>query len=99
MRRLPYFLLFLLTSALVDDAWAIALALPSPSLAEENDEYLPAQRPCAAVQLSSHQRPVLVSLKLQTVDCSIALSTVPTDWNLAFPSAHRSLYVLMSLQI
>src|SRR5262245_25165482 len=43
-KRPAYFLLLLLISAQLDDAWAAALASPSAPIAEDNDEYLPAQR-------------------------------------------------------
>jgi hypothetical protein len=99
MKRLAYLLLLLLLSAQVDDAWDVALRLPSDSRAADNDEYLPAQPRLQAEPSSSHQQPMFVGLKPLTADFSTARRGVPYERNLTAPFGPPPLYAFMSLQI
>ena len=99
MKRFAYFLIVLLASAIVDDAWATALALPSPSVAEENDEYLPAQRVPEAEHSAARQQPVLGESKSLAATCSPVRRAAPSGWSLTESFGDSSLYVFMSLQI
>jgi hypothetical protein len=99
MKPLAYLLLLLLLSAQADDAWVVALGLPSDSPAAENDEYLPAE-PRAKVELSSsHREPLFVGLKRRAAVISTARRRAPSQRNLTPPFAPPPLYALMSLQI
>jgi hypothetical protein len=97
MKRLPYFLVFLLISAQVDDAWAVASDLPSAPVADDNDEYLPAQRGFRDEQ-SSGQETAFVGIERRSADCSF-VGRARFEWNLTTPFTPRPLYVFMSLQI
>jgi hypothetical protein len=99
MKRLSYLLILLLLSAQVDDAWAVSPNLPSAPLADDNDEYLPAQRRAQGEQSSSRQKPVFAGRKPQTADCSPVRRGVPPEWSLTAPFAPPPLYVFMSLQL
>jgi hypothetical protein len=99
MNRLVYILILLLLSAQVDDAWAVAPDLPSASLADDNDEYLPARRQVRAEPFSAGQGPLFVGLKSQPVDCSPVRRGVSSEWHLLTPFAPPALYVFMSLQL
>jgi hypothetical protein len=102
MKWLAYFLILLLISAQVDDAWTAAPVLPSAPLADDNDdndEYVPAQRQPWGEQSSSRQKPVFDAVKPRTADFPFGPRSVPSEWNLTTPSAPPPLYVFMSLQI
>jgi hypothetical protein len=92
-------LILLLISAQADDAWVDAPVLSSTSLADENDEYLPAPRPPHVEQPSSRQQPVFDGVKYQTADFSLVPRAVSSEQNLTIPFAPRPFYLLMSLQI
>jgi hypothetical protein len=99
MKRLPYLLILLLLSSGVDDAWAAAPDSPSVQLADDNDEYMPAQRRPRGEQPSPRQEPACGGLKPQTADFSVARRGVPPERDLTTPLAPPPLYVFMSLQI
>ena len=98
MNRLAYLLILLLISAQLDDAWAVAPDLSSASLADENDEYLPAQRPLHDEE-SPGQEPAFAGLKLRTADFPLARRGAPFEWSSTTLLPPPSLYVFMSLQI
>jgi hypothetical protein len=99
MTRLPYLLILLLLSAQVDDAWIADPALPSVSLADDNDEYLPAQRRPREELSTSAQGPMFVGLKPPPTDACSVPTGVRSEWNLTTPFTPPPLYVFMSLQI
>jgi hypothetical protein len=99
MKWIAYFLILLVISAQVDDYWAVAAVLPSAPLADDNDEYLPAQRQLRGEQSSSRQTPVFDAVKPRTADFPVVPRSVPSEWNLTPPFAPPPLYVFMSLQI
>ena len=99
MKWLSYLLIVFLVSAQVDDYWAVAPALPSAPLADDNDEYLPAQRHSRGEWSSSLQKPVFLSLLPQTAEFSSVRRGMPSELNRTAPLAPPSLYVFMSLQI
>ena len=98
MNRHAYVLVLLLISAQVDDFWA-APVLPSASLADDDDEYLPSRRRSQEGECSPDQKPVFVGHKPQTADRPLARRGVPSEWNLITPFTPPPLYVFMSLQI
>ena len=98
MKRLAYLLVLLLISAQVDDAWAVATVLPSVSLADENDEFLPAQR-LAQDRRTSLQKPLFEALKPANADVAFMPRGLPLAWNSTTPFGPSPLYVFMSLQI
>jgi hypothetical protein len=99
MNRQAYFLALLLIWAQVDDAWAAAPASPSESLADDDDEYLPARRRPQEEEGSLQQKPVFVGLKPQNADLPPVQRDVPSEWNLTTSFAPPPLYFFMSLQI
>ena len=99
MNRLAYLLIFLLTSAQVDDYWTVATNSLSAPLTDDDDEYLPSQRQVRVKQSSSRQGPVFVGLNSQTADGNVAPRGVPSGWNLTTPFTPPPLYVFTSLQI
>jgi hypothetical protein len=98
MNRLACFLIFLLSSAQIDNYWAAAPVLPSAALADDDDYVPPQQRP-RQEEHSSHQKLVFVGLKPQTADLPLVRSGVPSEWNLTAPFTPPPLYVFTSLQI
>jgi hypothetical protein len=99
MNRQAYFLILLLFSAQVDDAWAVAPVLPSAPLADDdNDEYLPARRQLRDEQCAS-QEPAFVGHKPESADFPLARGGVPYEWNLTTPFTSPPCSVFMSLQI
>ena len=99
MKRLAYLLILLVISAQVDDAWAVDPVLPSASLAEDNDEYLPARRRPGEELSFSRQEQALDRLPPQTANFSALRRSLPTEWDLTAPFAPSPLYVFMSLQM
>jgi hypothetical protein len=99
MNRLVYLLILLVISALVDDFWAAAPALPSAPLADDDDEYLPSQRRPQEDECPPHHQPVFVGLQPRTADFPLARRRVPSERNLTTPFTPSPLYVLTSLQI
>jgi hypothetical protein len=99
VNRQAYLLALLLISAQVDDAWTGASVLPSAPLADDNDEYLPAQRQPLQTRLSPGQWPRFAFPTTQAADCSVVRRCVPFAWDLTTPFTPRPLYVFMSLQI
>jgi hypothetical protein len=97
---IPYFLLLLMCSAQLDDAWVVAVASPRPCLSDDDDEYLPVERRHDLDHSSQRQRPVPSVVQLSAnhpvspilVQLSRA-ATIPSG--LTVPC---SLYVFMSLQ-
>jgi hypothetical protein len=98
MKRLPYLLILLLT-AQADDYWAVAPVLPSAPLADDNDEYLPAQRRPQEQRPFSRQKPVFEAVTPPDADFSFVPRGVPSEWNLTTPFGPPPLYVFLSLRI
>jgi hypothetical protein len=98
-KRLAYFLLLLLISAQLDDAWAAAPASPPAPIAEENDEYLPAQRRPQDEQIALAHWPPFAGLKAQPADLSVAQKCPPSGPNPAPPFAPKPLLAFMPLRI
>jgi hypothetical protein len=99
MTRLTYLLILLLLSAQVDDAWTVDPALPSASLADDNDEYLPAPRRPRDELSASAQGPMFVGLKPPPTNACSVPAGVRSEWNVTAPFTPPPLYVFMSLQI
>jgi hypothetical protein len=99
MKQFAYLGILLLTLAQLDDTWAVAPAFPSAPLADDNDEYLPAQRRSREEESTSGQEPVVVGLKPQTADFPLVRKGVSFEWVLTTPLPPPQLYVFMSLQI
>jgi hypothetical protein len=98
-KRAAYFLLLLLISAQLDDAWAAAPASLSVPIAEENDEYLPAPRQPQEEQIPLGQWLPLAGLKVQPADSSVVQKRLSSRSNPATPFAPQPLYAFMSLRI
>ena len=98
MKRFAYLLILLVLSAQVDDVWAVVPGLLPAPLADDNDEYLPAQQRFRA-ETSSGQEPVFVGLKLHSGNFLFVRRGLPFGWNLTTPFHLPVLYVFMSLQI
>jgi hypothetical protein len=98
-KRLPYLLVLLLISALVDDTWAVAPDSPFASAAEDNDEYLPAQRRPQEELITLGQWPPFVCLEAQPADLSAVQARLPSGPNPATPFTPQPLYAFMSLRI
>jgi hypothetical protein len=97
-RGVTYFLIALLISAQVEDAWAVIPALPSSALPDDNDEYPLAARRQGPERPAPCQKPPLVDLKSRTTDhFSIRRSSLSGS-HLAGPFSPSPLYVFMSLQ-
>ena len=99
MKRFAYLWVLLLMSAQVDEAWAVAPDFSSAVLADDNDEFLPAQRRPQEELTSSRQKPVLSIGTPRTADFSFVSRGVPSEWNSTTPFSPPPLYVFMSLQI
>jgi hypothetical protein len=99
MKRLAYLLLLLVISAQVDEAWVVAPVSPSVPLADDDDEYLPAQRRVGGEQYASGQGPTNIGLKPQAAESSVVRRGVPSEWDLTTPFTPPPLYLFMSLQI
>jgi hypothetical protein len=98
MKRPAYLLILALLSAQVDDVWPVAPTSSAASVADDNDEYLPAPRRLRDEQAFG-QEPVLVGFAPQTAHTPPARRGVPVEWNLTAPFTPPPLYVFMSLQI
>jgi hypothetical protein len=101
MKRIAYFLILLVITDLVDDAWAVASVLPGTSLAADDDyddEYLPAQQQSGRDRSLSRQ-PVFLGWNPRTAELSSGRRGLPVGWDLTARFAPPPLYVLMSLQI
>jgi hypothetical protein len=102
MRRNAYFLAFLTFWVQVDDLLFAALSragqsAPLPSSNEE-EEFLPPNRPERPQQSSFRRQPKSARLKAQAAAPSLVGKCLPSEWNLAAPFAPPPLYVFMSLQ-
>jgi hypothetical protein len=100
MKRFAYLLILLLVSAQAGDALALTAApiSPSSSLADDNDEYLPAQRRPREEESISDHGPTFVTLNPPTANLPPAQRGVSFGWDLTAPFTPPSLYVFMSLQ-
>jgi hypothetical protein len=93
LTRHSYFLILLLLSGQVDDAWPIAAVVPSAPLADD-DDYLPQQRRAREEDASVQSKPAFAGRKPETTQ----LPLVHRGVSLATPFAPDPLYVFMSLQ-
>jgi hypothetical protein len=99
MKQLGYLLILLSFWVQVDDAWLTAVGSPSIVLADDDDEYLPAERQPRQeqsgfkVEVDKH-RPLI-----QATDFSTVRMDTPSEWSLTTPFTPPPLYVFMSLQI
>ena len=98
-KRPAYFLFLLLISAQFDDAWAAAPASPSAPLADDKDEYLPAQRRPQEEQIALSQWSPSGWLKAQPADSSVVQRRLPSGSNPATPFTPQPLYAFMFLRI
>jgi hypothetical protein len=98
-KRRAYFLLLLLISAQLDDAWAAAPASPSAPIAEDNDEYLPAQRRPQEEEIALGQELPFACLKAQPADSPVAQQRLSSRSNPATPFTPQPLFAFMSLRI
>src|SRR5262245_8891908 len=99
MKWYAYLLVLLLISAQADDALAAAPVLPSAPLADDNDNYLPAQRRPQEEQSATRQRPIFFRMKPVTGNSSVVRRGVPSELDQTVPFTPPPLYVFMSLQI
>jgi hypothetical protein len=97
MKPIAYLLMFVLILVQVDDAWA--LALPSASFAEDDDEYLPAPPRPLAEQVAPSQKPTFFGLKPHLGDFSGLRRDTPAQEDRTAPFTPSPLYVFMSLQV
>ena len=98
MKPLACFLILLLVSAPVDDALVAAPVLPSAPVADDTDEYLPAQARTRG-EPSSRMQAVADAPNLPAADIHFDPKGSPAGWTLTTPFAPSPLYVFMSLQI
>ena len=98
LKRLAYLLVLVLTSAQLDDAWAVAPDLPSAPLTDDNDECLPARRQLRAEPPSRHE-PVFAGLHSRTAACPLVRRGLRSESNPATPVTPQPLYAFLSLQI
>jgi hypothetical protein len=99
MKPIGYFLILLLLSAQLDDAWAAPPVLPSAPLGDDNDEYPPAQRRAEEEESSPRQQPVFNGLKPHIAALSFVARDVAVTWNLPTPLGPSLLSLFMILQI
>jgi hypothetical protein len=100
MRWPALILILLLVSAKVDNAWAVAPAVPTAPLTDDgDDEYLPSQRRPEEGPSSPRQKPVSFGPKSEATGRPSARRGGPPGRDLTTPFAPRPLYVFMSLQI
>ena len=99
MKWCAYFLILVTLWDQVDDVLAIAFVLPSVPVADEDDDYLPAQRRSHEEESVVHKGPAFVRLKPRTADVPPVRSSVPFGWSLTTPFTSSPLYAFMSLQI
>jgi hypothetical protein len=100
MRRLAYFLILLLLSAQVDDAFAVAPVLPSAPVAGDDDgEYLPSKPRRLEQESLPDKEPAFDGLKAETADFPLVRRGVPSERNLTTPFTPAPLYVFMSLRL
>jgi hypothetical protein len=89
-----------LISAKVDNAWAVAPAVPSAPLTDDDDDqYLPPQRRPEEAESSPRHQPAFLGPKSEATGRPSARRGGPPGRGLTMPFAPRPLYVLMSLQI
>jgi hypothetical protein len=95
-----YLLLLFLVSAEVEDAWGIApVSSTVVSLAEEDDEYLPAKPLEVRVRAAERHQPVFSTPKCTDGNSSSSFACTTTEEaTIAAPHVLPPLYVLMSLQ-
>jgi hypothetical protein len=98
MKRFAYLLILLVLSAQVDDAWAVAPDLPSAPFADDNDEFLPAQR-WVRDEMYSAPQSVLSTIKLHIASFPLVRRGISFEWALTTPFTPPALYAFMSLQI
>jgi hypothetical protein len=102
MKRLACFLILLLITDQVDDAWAAAPDQPVAPLAADDDyddDYLPAQRQSGLEQPPTGHERAFLGRNPQAPELSSRRRDWPLGWDLTAPFAPPPLYVLMSLQI
>jgi hypothetical protein len=98
-KRPAYLLILLLISAQLDDTWAAAPGSPSAPIAEENDEYLPAQQRPQEEQIALGQEVPFAGLKTQPADSPVAQKRLSSGSNPATPFTPQPLFAFMSLRI
>ena len=99
MKRLAYFLMGLLISAQVDDAWAITQGLSNVLLTDSDDEFLPSHLRSVEAESTSHERPLLLDLKCLSTGIFSTHKTAFSPRILTWFLAPSLLYFFMSLQI
>jgi hypothetical protein len=102
MKRVTYFLILLLITDQVDDAWAVApVSTDTPLTADDDydDDYLAAPQQSARELSPSHHGPAFLGRNRPTAELTSCRRGVPSAPDLTAPFAPPALYVLMSLQI
>jgi hypothetical protein len=102
MKRFPYFLIFLLFVAQVDDTWAVDPVFPSAPLfqIDDDDEYIPQERRTQVEEQHAVRRAPLFSFRIaQSAGRPSAGRCIPSALTLTIPFAPHSLYLFMSIQI
>jgi hypothetical protein len=102
MKRLAYFLILLLITDQVDDAWAFAPAWATTPVAADDDyddDYLPVQRQSARELSPCGHGPAFLGRDRQAAELTSCRRGVPSRSGLTGPFAPPALYVLVSLQI
>jgi hypothetical protein len=95
--RIAYLLLGLVLWAQVDDVWGVCSS-PSPSVATDDDEYLPADSQCHG-HSTAFLKPTAAGLKLRTSDFLFVQRSVPyRSHHFARPCNSLALYDFISLQ-
>jgi hypothetical protein len=97
MKRHTYLLILLTLLAQADDPWAIALGLPSATITEAADEYLPSQPPVQGDESSPQKELAFADPKQKTSD--FPRVPAPFVWNLSAPFTPPPLYLFTSLQL
>ena|SRR6516162_3996903 len=100
MKRGGYFLILLLLSAPIDDTWVIDSVLSSPSMPDDDDEYLPReQEKCEQEPVTCQRQPFVYAHADYSAPVSGDLSGKPfSGENLTSPFDRPLVYVFMSLQ-
>jgi hypothetical protein len=95
--KIIYFLIALLFSAQLDDAWVSGPVSASSAVAGDNDEYLPSERRQHSEQSAPHHTPAHVGLDRLAIDFFASGRGPATGSKLLLTFGRCSLYVFMSL--
>jgi hypothetical protein len=99
MKWVAYFLILLVISAQVDDAWVPAALSEATPAADENDSYLPAPRHSREEPSGGPRKLLFVGLHGRGADQVHRRNVARRERDLTTPCTPPPLYVFMSLQI